>query len=305
MLAKWLVTGAAGFFGANAGLVLSGRAHTLAQCRNRTYLPWFEDQVVLDLRDLDKVREAVDSFRPDVILHAAAISGHQTCADDPEQAIAVNVDASRVLSEAAAELGARIIYISTDAVFSGSTGSYKESDSPEPFSLYGETKLEGENRIRESGAEHIIVRTNFFGWSIPGNKSVLEFFVNSLRRSHTVEGFPDVVVTSVYVGSLLNSIWALAEADFSGTVHVASSDALSKYDFGQAIASQLGSYPSLIKLASGETQLPRSVRGRNLSLNTDLLCELLGERPQSQQEGIAVALAEETSIRERFGAKMI
>ena len=293
----WLVTGAAGFLGSNAGLWLGKQVRRVGQTRTSHPIPNFDDQHVLDLRESRECRDLVTRVKPNVVLHAAAISGHQTCADDPDQAVAVNVRATQELSEAAKNVGAKFIYISTDSVFSGATGNYSELDTPDPFSLYGETKLRGELVAQETSDSSLIVRTNFFGWSRPANRSVLEFFVNSLRRAQVVEGYPDVVTTSLYVRTLLRYIWCLTEREESGVVHVASSDALSKFDYGQEIARQFELNGSLIAAATDSSKTLMNSRGRNLSLNTDHLAQLLGHSAETQLEGIISARKEESLVK--------
>ncbi len=236
----------------------------------------------------------VKDLAPNVILHAAAISGHETCVNDPTQAFEVNVEATRILSSAAAEIGARFIYVSTDALFSGETGNYSEIDPTEPFSLYGETKLLGENEVFISGAYAFSVRTNFFGWSTPANRSVLEFFVNSLREHQSVQGYPDFIVTSIYVSSLLRTIWDLNEIGYEGIVNVASADALSKYDFGLAVAEEFGLDGDLIASAPSSSGFLQTRRSRDISLNTGLLQSLLNENVQTQAEGIREARMDES-----------
>lgn len=297
----WLVTGAAGFLGSNAGHWLGSRVRRIGQARTSDPIPNFDEQVVLDLVDGRKCRDLIIKSKPNVVLHAAAISGHKTCADDPDQAIAVNVEATRHLSEAANEVGARLIYISTDSVFSGAKGNYTEADSPEPFSLYGETKLKGELVAQASGVSPLIVRTNFFGWSRRTNVSVLEFFVNAMRRGQPVQGYPDVVTTSLYVNTLLSYIWSLNDLKFSGVVNVASSDALSKFDFGQEVARRFNLEQSLLASASALGQSVTNSRGRDLSLDTSLLARLLGQTPELQGDGIIAARNEESMVRKAFG----
>lgn len=297
MSATWLVTGSSGFLGSNAGFWLQGRANRVGVTRTIGLHPLLEHENRLDLRDEKALRACILDIAPDVVLHTAAISGHATCAQDPEQAEAVNVGATRTIAECASGLGARLIYVSTDAVFSGDSGNYSEADPVEPFSLYGETKLAGEEIVRELVPDSLIVRTNFFGWSMPGDKSVLEFFVNSLRAGQPVKGYPDSVVTSIYVRSLIEKIWQLNELGTRGTVHIASRDARSKYEFGVAVAEQFGLDPTLIDAQAANSQDNTTSRGRNLSLNTDLVSSLLGEKMPSQVEGIEQARADENGFR--------
>ena len=257
----------------------------------------YDEMIGVDMRDLDAVRAMVETTRPQVILHTAAVSGHATCAELPEQAWAVNVDASRAIAEAAADIGARLVYISTDAVFSGSRGHYAENDEPEPFSLYGETKLAGEIAVQEVDGPHIIARTNFFGWSIQGRRSVLEFFVNALRCGEPVKGYPDVIATSMYVGHLLDAIWKLTRSNTNGLVHVASADAISKHDFGIAVADVFGLDASLISPDAAPTSGAQGLfRSRDISLDTTHLAALLGHAPPTQVDGLLAARGDEPTV---------
>lgn len=292
----WLTTGAGGFLGLNAALFLRNKVDTIGLSRTPLTHSPFDLGVNIDLRDSKKVSHLLRDLRPNVILHAAAISGHETCSNDPDQAYKVNVEATKVLSETAAEIGARFIHISTDAVFSGSSGNYSETDPVDPFSLYGETKLAGELAVAESGCSAMILRTNFFGWSSTNRRSVLEFFINSLREHEVVNGYPDFIVTSLYVQSLLETIFALENIKFSGLVNVASRDPLSKFDFGLRVAEVFDLESNLIQPLSAFDATHSTSRSRNLSLNTDLVSEVLGCAMQSQYEGIKHALQDEKSI---------
>jgi dTDP-4-dehydrorhamnose reductase len=292
----WLVTGARGFLGTNAGVLLRGRARLIGQARSAADSSLYETIHGLDLRDSARVGALVRAVNPDVVLHAAAISGHETSANDPDQAFAVNVVATQEIARAASDIGARMVHISTDAVFAGTTGNYAETDEPEPFSYYGETKLAGEDAVRREVEDHLVVRTNFFGWSETGRKSVLEFFVNSLRERQNVRGYPDFIVTSIYVRALLEAIWQLGEEGAVGTLHVASSDALSKYDYGILVAEQFGLDADLIARRGPDADAHAASRSRDLSLDTSRAAAILGRPLQTQGEGIRQAYDDESVI---------
>jgi dTDP-4-dehydrorhamnose reductase len=300
MAPRWLVTGAAGFLGSNVGIFLNGRAHRTGLSRDPQASPFYDAHLNVDLRDHVALSKAIRSERPQVILHAAAYSGHVTCANDPEMAWAVNVESTRVISELAAEIGARLIFISTDAVFSGYQGNYLENDPVEPFSFYGETKVAGEKLVTSISPESLVIRTNFFGWSAPGNVSVLEFFLNSLRLGREVPGFRDSTVTSIYVTSLIDGIWRLSNSSVNGVVHLASSNALSKYQFGVSVAQEFGLDPRLIIAEETTDRSAISPRNRNISLSTELVSNLLGEKMPTQAEGISFAHNQEQDLRAAF-----
>lgn len=299
----WLITGSAGFFGTNAAQFLNGRVSLIGQARKLKSSNHYPQVVGLDLIDTAGAGALIRSVKPDIVLHGAAVSGHETAANDPAQAFAVNVLATKAIAEATCDIGARMVHISTDALFSGTRGNYSEGDPVDPFSVYGETKFAGEEAVRGAIEEHLIVRTNFFGWSETGSKSVLEFFVNSLRAGTRVRGYPDFIVTSMYVQTLMQTIWNLGELGVKGTVNVASSDALSKYEFGVAVARQFGLDSELIAMQGPVEGEHATSRTRDLSLNTDLVASLMGGPMQTQSDGIRQASNDESvlanSIRER------
>jgi len=116
----------------------------------------------VDLARPETLREAVRALRPDVIVNAAAYTAVDRAEEEPEAARAVNAVGPAVLAEEAARAGALLVHYSTDYVFDGAKQTpYTEDDEPNPLSVYGRTKLEGEEAIRESGARHLILRTSW------------------------------------------------------------------------------------------------------------------------------------------------
>lgn len=292
---SWLVTGATGFLGANLGAFLKGRAHRIGASRQgHPATPLYDDWVAADLAEQSSLIDVIAERRPDVVVHAAALASHEECEADPRLAERINADATGALAEAAAEAGSRFVLISTDAVFDGSRGHYTEQDEPNPTSVYGRTKLLGERlAARDPGA--LIIRTNFFGWSPSGRRSILEFFVNELSAGRRVRGFTDFTTTSAYVQVLADTIWRLVDLDASGPIHVTSSDALTKYDFGVAVSDAFGLDASLIEPATADVQPPR---GRDISLDVTRVQALLGVPLPTQREGIALALADSDALRQ-------
>jgi len=284
----WLVTGATGFLGANLGQFLDGRAHRIGAARTDNPSPQFDQMLANDLADPHALAREINRLRPDVVVHTAALADHARCETEPDLATLINADVPRVLAKAAAEVGARFIHISTDAVFDGAAGPYTETDAQHPFSVYGQTKLEGEEGVLEN-PNAIVVRTNFFGWSPSGHRSILEFFVSSLSNGQQVKGFTDFTVTSIYVQHLCDALWRLAHTDATGILHVAASDAHSKYDFGVGVAQEFALDVSLI--TPTESDIVPS-RRRNIALDVSRASVILGAPLPSQRDGLAATHAD-------------
>lgn len=276
-MTTWLVTGVTGLLGANAAFVLRDQVNVVGLARDPSPLPWCSNIVSGDLLDPDSLRRAVNSVQPDVILHCAALADHTQCEKDPDLAFAVNVRGTQALQ---AESGsARFIYISTDTVFSGPRGGHRETDLVSPTTVYGETKARAEERVLTS-PDALVIRTNFFGWSPSGKRSILEFFVDRLKRGESIPGFTNYSVASIFSDDLISSIASLAQLNTQGIVHVASSDTLSKYDFGRAVAEVFGFDAGLIEPSL--SPMP----DRDLSLNCERATMILGAPLPTQRSGI-------------------
>jgi dTDP-4-dehydrorhamnose reductase len=221
------------------------------------------------------------------------MASHEACEQDPSHASRINAEATGVLAKAAAAADARFVYISTDAVFNGERGNYSEEDTPSPASVYGQTKLLGEQRAAVE-ADALIVRTNFFGWSPSGTRSILEFFVNELSKGNTVRGFTDFTTTSAYAQVLAESIAELVAKQKTGVFHLTSPEALTKYEFGVAVAEEFDLDPSLITPTRADIHPPRN---GNISLDVSKVMEVLNTPLLSQREGIARAHADARTLR--------
>jgi dTDP-4-dehydrorhamnose reductase len=298
---KWLVTGATGFLGANFTPTLG---HLTALTRSGHLPVGYDSQVTANLENEQELRAAVRAVKPDYLLHAAAISSHEEAESNPQRAFQINEDATRILAQEAQKVGAKFIYISTDAVFDGATGNYSETDPTNPFSVYGESKLAGEVAAA-SETNALIVRTNFFGWSPNRTRSILEFFVNNLEANLKVPGFTDFTVTSLYVRRCAEVIRQLAtgstEEGDSNIWHVASTDALTKYEFGVEVANIFELNPELIVAQESPRENTHQVsRSRNISLNTTKTQQFLNRAVlpplQTQREGIIRARKERTLV---------
>jgi len=124
-------------------------------------LAWAGGRDGLDVTDEPAVLAFLAQVRPDVVFNATAWNRVDAAEAEPERAFAVNAHAPRTLARAASEVGARLVHVSTDYVFDGSsTRPYREDDAARPLSVYGASKLEGERHVLEFGPEHLVVRTS-------------------------------------------------------------------------------------------------------------------------------------------------
>ena len=120
------------------------------------------DRASLDLADGARIAEVMRNLRPRIVVNAGAYTAVDRAESEPELARKINVDGPAVLAREAAQLGSFLVYYSTDYVFDGAKeGWYRESDQPDPLSVYGKTKLEGERCVEASGTSHAVIRTSW------------------------------------------------------------------------------------------------------------------------------------------------
>jgi dTDP-4-dehydrorhamnose reductase len=281
-----LVTGASGLLGLNLCLMEFG-AHTIAGAdRGKLHGTPFE-LVQADLTQPGAISRLINLARPDAIIHTAANANIDSCESDPVGARYLNAEIPGILAEACAKSGIRFMHISTDAVFNGTKdGIYTEDDTPNPLSVYAQTKLDGEEAVLSANANAVVARVNFFGWSLSSTRSLSEFFYNKLSMGQPANGFTDVYFCPMFVGDLAQTLVQMLDKSLSGLYHVVGSEALSKYDFGQRIARQFGFDPGLVIPKSVEESGLKAKRAHNLRLSIHKLSTDLGAPIPSVSTGI-------------------
>jgi dTDP-4-dehydrorhamnose reductase len=281
-----LITGASGLLGLNTALE-SANQHTVYGQVNRNAIQTEAFTVLnADLVEPGAVDRILDRTQPDWVIHCAALANLEACENDPDLAWKLNTSLPRYLAEQCRNGGARLLHVSTDAVFDGQVGGYSEVDQPNPQGTYAQTKYHAELAVAEVNPDAIIARVNLFGWSLYGKRSLAEFFFNNLSLGKQVMGFTDILFCPLLVNDIAQMFIKMLENGFSGLYHVLSSDSMSKYEFGLAIARRFGLNEDLIEPTSVFDSSLKAVRSPNLNLKVDKLIHDLGEIPPSISTGI-------------------
>ena len=220
------------------------------------------------------------------MINCAALAILDACETNPSLARQLNIELPKKLATIVARGGARLLHVSTDAVFDGERGDYLETDRPNPLSVYGLTKLEGEYAVAAANPNAIIARVNFYGWSLSGTRSLSEFFFNNLEAGRQIKGFTDVFFCPLLVNNLAHIFFDMLEKDLSGLYHVVSEECISKYEFGIALARQFDLDESLITPTSVDAAGLKAARSPKLTLRTDKLCSALGYTPPRIASGL-------------------
>lgn len=289
---SWMVTGVTGLLGANAAIAIGKKERVVGVARKAP------DGIPIDFVRADFSAQVdfnvlFEKTVPKVILHCAALSTHEECESNPGLAHQINVLASRELARISKDIGAKFVYISTDAVFDGKEGNYAEDHPTSPTTIYGRTKLAGEYAVLEENPDALVARVNFYGWSPSGRRSLAEYFFNRLSQGENAPGFVDVTVSTMYVGTLIDRIQRLVDADASGIFHVVNDEATTKYELGQKIARHMNLNHDLVP-PSKSSELLDIPRGFDTSLNTSKLKTLI--QTSSSQESDVMSFFDDFDI---------
>ena len=187
----------------------------------------------LNLDDGDALRRVIDEWRPDLVLHCAGICNVGKCESWPDFAWKINVDSVRVLLNAIPR-STRLVYCSSDHVFGGDRGPYRESDPPHPVSVYGRTRCAAEAAIAQERPDALILRHGVgIGPSMSGRSGHLDWL-----RSRTIRGKPTTVISdevrsAVWSEELAERVWGLAHSEVAGIRHVAATRASSRVELAR------------------------------------------------------------------------
>jgi dTDP-4-dehydrorhamnose reductase len=278
-MTRLLITGASGLLGITLALEAMREYEVIGMDRGKLKSAPFP-VINSDLVHKNTIDSVIDSTQPDWLVNCAALTNLDVCEEYPDHSRILNTEMPEELANVCAKRGIFFVHISTDAVFDGKRKDpYTEEDQPNPLGVYAQTKLDGERTVQAANPQAIVARVNFFGWSLSGNHSLGEFFVNNLSQEKNVFGFTDVIFCPILVNHTARLLLAMLEEGLCGLYHVVGAQPMSKYQFGMEVARKFGLRESLI--------VPRSVEGSGLTarrshnlclsthkLSTDLGCEI-------------------------------
>jgi dTDP-4-dehydrorhamnose reductase len=283
----FLVTGVSGLLGLNLAKQLTSQGATVygISWRKAVQLELLH-HFLCDLRDADRLKTEVERLAPEVIVHCAAATDVDWCEKNPGEAFAINARPCADLAVAANRISATLVLVSTDSVFDGATGNYRESDEPKPLNAYARSKLAAEQLVSAQAKKWIIIRANLYGWNGQQKNSLAEWIVQELRLGRTITGFEDVVFAPLLASDLGQLIIRIVKHDLGGLYHAGARDAMSKYEFARVLADICGLNGGLIKkgrLADVKLTAPRPL---NTALVSSKLAADLGEAMPLIEEGL-------------------
>ena len=263
-----LITGASGMLGATFIEKWRDKFEIFATDKES-----FTNSPAKNFMGFDMLNDSYDVLinwaKPDVIIHCAAITNVDYCEDNPEQAMAVNAESVNKFLKYGSD--ARLIFISSDAVFPDGIHMATEKDQTSPENVYGKTKETGEKYINNALGSHLAIRTTIVGKNInPSYQGFVEWIVNTVKNGKEITLFEDVLFTPITTWHLANEMEWIMRSNISGIVHVAGGEPISKYDFGKKICEGLELDTKLIRKGNMDNVKFNAKRSNDQTMDSGL-----------------------------------
>ncbi len=295
IMKRILITGSNGLVGQTLikRLLAEPDMEVYATSLHENYIPGFPGDRFFsaDLAIAGQAAGVIDTIKPDVVVHAAALTQVDPCELDPDLCDRINIEGTREVARASEKIGAHYIYISTDFVFDGLKGPYSEEDTPNPVSTYGWSKLQGEFITLGLRTPRTVVRTILvYGVAPAMNRSNLVLWV---RKSLT-EGVPIRVVTDQFrmptlADDLAEGIVKIIQRERTGIYHLSGPEMTSVYDFALQTARFFSLDESLISPITSGTLSQPGRRPVSTGFVLDKAIEELDYAPKNIDQGLLVA----------------
>jgi dTDP-4-dehydrorhamnose reductase len=289
-----LVTGSNGLLGQKiTEAVLSGQPFNLVATGkglNRFKETEGYQYAEMDITDAAQVQAVLEKFKPDAVIHTAALTNVDKCQADHELAARLNVDAVKILADICALHDIQLVHLSTDFIFDGAAGPYDESSVPNPLSYYGSTKLEAENIVRASAGRWAILRTILvYGVISDKNRSNIVLWAkNALEKGDAIKVVNDQWRMPTLADDLAACCLLAVQKDATGIFNVSGKDMMSVSEVVYRVASFWKLDRGLITEVSSDSLNESDRRPARTGFVIDKAVNTLGYSPRSFEEGLAL-----------------
>jgi len=224
------------------------KIYAMAAGGNRNPLLPDERYFALDIRNMKSIKWQLNLIQPDFVINALAMTRVDYCEENKEECTEVNVHFVSALADVCADLDTHLIHISTDFVFDGKRGLYRETDAVNPINHYGLTKVQSEKIVREKCNRHTIIRTILVYGIVAGMKksNLVLWATEMLRQGKKINIVTDQFRMPTYVGNLAEACLLAMEKQATGTYHISGNDLMSIYEMVKRTALHYGLDTDLI-----------------------------------------------------------
>lgn len=286
---KILITGANGQLG-----------HDLTEILKKDYNIMAVSRHEMDVVKPEDVVATFTLFEPNIVIHPAAYTKVDACEEHPEKAFLVNAMGTQNLALACEEFGSLMVYISTDYVFDGTKGTpYREYDRPNPVNVYGESKLLGEEYVKQLLIRHFIIRTS---WLVgkKGNNFV-KTIVNLARERNELSVVDDQYGRPTFTSDLAAAIRQIIETPYYGLYHVTNQGETNWFEFAQEILRQCHLLEGITLKPQPSTELDRPARRPSYSVLDDFIWRVRGFEPMRDWKVALAEYLQDRDVRQELG----
>lgn len=238
---KVFITGGTGLLGSHL-LRFAPKNYTLyANYHKNRLLPDLRSVrfIHLDITDAQKVKSVIEVIKPGYIIHTAAKSSPDFCENNPTEAKKINIEGTRNILRAGNNVGAKVIIMSSNHVFSGKNPPYTEDSVRDPVNIYGKTKVRNENDVLSGNYNATIVRLmTLYGWGNPsGQINTAMWVISMLSRKKEIKVVDDIFNNFLWVGDAAKYIWKIVTSRKNiNLIQLAGSEIASRYEFAKKTA---------------------------------------------------------------------
>ncbi|MCK4424743.1 dTDP-4-dehydrorhamnose reductase, partial [Candidatus Bathyarchaeota archaeon] len=234
------------------------------------------------------VEKIFQKINPEAVVHAAALTNVDKCETQKELAWKINVEGTENIAESCKKHQSFLIHISTDYVFDGEKGMYKETDKPSPINHYGLTKLKGEEHVKNLLDDYCIARASVIYGSIPatGKINFALWLLNKLKRKEKVKIVTDQWNSPTLNTNLANMILEVLERKLTGIFHLAGATRISRHEFARLLAENFILDENFITPVSSEEIKWIAKRPKDSSLNVNKAYQALKNKPLKIHEAL-------------------
>lgn len=291
-MTKVIITGSNGLLGQSLlDLLLKDKetykVYGFSRGKNRSGRDDFS-YVSIDLTEEKFLKETVEKINPDFIINTAAMTQVDECEDNKQACDALNIDVVKFLAEVSTKLNIHIIHLSTDFIFDGTKGNYKETDTPNPISYYGLSKLKAEEVLLNSTIDFTILRTILvFGKVYDMSRSNIVLWVKSmLEQNKEITIVNDQFRMPTYVNDLAMACKISMDKKAKGIFHISSKKLLSVFKIAQQVAEVFNLNKNLIRAISSSTLNQRAKRPPKTGFDLSKTNQKLGFYPKTFKEDL-------------------
>ena len=287
---KFLVTGSAGLVGRQVVKDLS-ETHEVFSCYTKSE-PEFGVPVKMDLLNHERISNVLSEKNPDIVIHLGAMTAVDLCETQQDNALKINSQATEILAKECSKINSFMVYVSTDYVFNGNSGLYKENDVTNPLGFYGKSKLLGEKSIQNFSSNWCIARTSTPFGLHPTKKSFPIWVIENLQKQKQIDVLTDQFTSPTYVPNLSRMLIEISERHLTGIIHVAGASKISRYEMASLVSDKLGLDGKLLREISINDIKWEAQRPKDSSLNVSKAISTLNQKPQKIDQDVNLFIDE-------------